>query len=117
MDALNFLEERKRMCKTSYDREVECTYCPAVEKRKCLVGLNGDDFFWEVDSWEKAIEIVEKWSKENPKKTRKSEFLKNYPNARLNSNGNPTFCVKTLGYNEVCEVYSKCADCWNKEVK
>ena len=135
MDALNFLKERERMCRTCYDKEMECAYCPANKTEKCL--------FWEAGAWEKAIEIVEKWSKEHPKKNRKSEFLKNYPKALIDKRGNkehpkknrkseflknypkalidkrgnPIFCVKALGYEEDCGPQDNCLKCWNKEVK
>ena len=32
---------------------------------------------------EEAVAIVEKWSKEHPRKTRQSEFLKMFPNAQI----------------------------------
>lgn len=32
---------------------------------------------------DEAVAIVEQWAKENPKKTRQSEFLKLFPDARL----------------------------------
>ncbi len=32
---------------------------------------------------EEAVSIVEKWSKEHPRKTRQSEFLKMFPNAQI----------------------------------
>lgn len=105
------------MCRTCYDKEMECAYCPAAGAGRCLVGLDNNDFFWGVDSWEKAIEIVEKWSKEHPKKTRKSEFLKNYPQAVIDKCGNPIFCVKALGYEEDCGPQDNCSKCWNKEVE
>lgn len=116
MDALKFLEERERMCRTCYDKEMECAYCPAAgDYEDCLVGIDNTEFFWSTDVWENAIKIVEKWSKEHPKKTRKSELLKNYPNIRTHVDGTPPFCVRDFGYSQLdCD---DCSKCWNKEVK
>lgn len=112
MDALKFLEERERMCNSSYDKEMQCDLCLARhESGICMVGFEYKSF------WPKAIEIVEKWSKEHPKKNRKSEFLKNYPKALIDKRGNPIFCVKALGYEEDCGPQDNCSKCWNKEVK
>lgn len=118
MDALKFLEERKRMCESCYDKEMECAYCEAAgDYEDCLVGIDNTEFFWSTDAWENAIKIVEKWSKEHPKKTRKSELLKNYSKALIDKRGNPIFCVKALGYEEDCGPQDNCSKCWNKEVK
>ena len=38
---------------------------------------------FEIDNPEECVKIVEKWSAEHPKKTRQSEFLKMFPNARI----------------------------------
>jgi len=59
MDAVDFLKERERMCK-SFDRCVECKLhgkCSHIE------------FNFEFDKVEDAVSIVEKWSKEHPVKT------------------------------------------------
>lgn len=76
MDAVKYLKEAKRMCDVIGD----CRKCPInglVAVIPCkLVGGN-----LELANPEKAVEIVEKWASENPKKTRQSEFLKMFPNA------------------------------------
>jgi len=75
MEAIKFIKERDRMCRT-YD---DCKGCPLEADDDCTDFPNG--------SPERAVEIVEKWSEENPVKTRQSEFLKLHPNATLDSNG------------------------------
>ena len=71
MDAVKFLKEKNRMCKI-----VElCSDCPL--HNMCSPWIGFDE--------EKAVKSVEKWSKEHPIKTRESEFLKQYPNAAVNS--------------------------------
>ena len=69
---------------------------------------------------EKAIEIVQKWSDEHPKKTLLTEFLGSYPNVELNNCGYPEYIIPCeLGvihkscayqYNSSCDI---CQDCWN----
>lgn len=74
MDALEFLKERKRMCK-SYPR---CDGCPLREPN-CNLTTDED--------YTRAIITVEQWSKEHPRKTRQSVFLEQYPEARIEDDG------------------------------
>lgn len=68
MDAVEFIKERNRMCK-SFER---CYDCPADRNACC-----------NTSKWrEELIAIVEKWSTEHPRKTHQSEFLKQFPYAR-----------------------------------
>ena len=72
MDALEFIREKNRMCKSFGDGK-GCMSCPVYkEGNRCAAIL------WK----EEIIPIVEKWSKENPRKTRQSIFLEQYPNAK-----------------------------------
>lgn len=72
MDAVEFLKQFNRMCKTYiYDR---CTECPAY-KCRC-----GDQFDGQEED---GVSIVEQWAKEHPVKTRQSEFLKQWPDAEI----------------------------------
>lgn len=71
MDAVELLKEAWRMCK----KQSDCKLCPISEF--CRIG----DYVFKVEEPEKAVEIVEKWAEEHPKKTRQSEFLKMFPNA------------------------------------
>lgn len=77
MDAVEFLRERRRMC----NAQDNCGTCP--------IGIVCDDYFVNHNySQEKAsgmVSTVEQWAKEHPVKTRQSEFLKHYPNARIAS--------------------------------
>lgn len=77
MDAVKFLKERKRMCRTCKT----CKNCELNTKHCCSEATEAQMI--------EAIEIVEKWSKEHPAKTRMSEFLKQYPNANLTDEGVP----------------------------
>ena len=70
------------------------------------------------------IAIVEKWSKENPIKTRQSEFLKLFPEAYVDGDGclalNPCEFYPNMR-KECANKYNWCADCrhkfWNQEVE
>lgn len=78
MDAVEFLKEKSRMCNTFNlcDGGGYQETCELYKK-----GLTCADY--TNDYPEKAVEIVERWAKEHPKKTRQSEFLKMFPDARL----------------------------------
>ena len=76
MDAVKFIEERNRMCKSFGDR---CTGCPASDACKnelCCAFDQGST----LDATAQ-VSIVEKWSAEHPHKTRQSVFLEQYPEA------------------------------------
>lgn len=68
MDAIKFVKERNRMCKSFGG---SCDSCPA-DKNTCC-----DTFEWQ----EKLVTIVEEWSVAHPQKTRQDVFLEQYPNA------------------------------------
>lgn len=48
------------------------------------------------------VDLVEKWAKENPAKTRQSEFLKMFPNASVIANGTLGICPKSLDKDRNC---------------
>lgn len=91
MDALKFIKEAKRMCQ-SYE---ECEVCPAHSDGydDCRI-----DVVHDIDE-EIAVDIVGKWAKEHPRKTRSSEFLKHYPNARVQEDGTVELCPKWIDQN------------------
>ena len=63
-----------------YKHNPYCKECPIgkeVHRRSSLCRT------FENDNPEEAVEIVEKWAAEHSKKTRQSEFLKMFPNARI----------------------------------
>ena len=75
MDA-EYLKAKARMCRM-YNG-----YCNDI----CPLGgeVHGRDYqchAFEMDNPEECVEIVRGWAKENPVKTRRSEFLKIFPNA------------------------------------
>lgn len=115
------IDDYARMCKTY----VDCTNCPLNYEKthggacNIFMGKNPD----------KANEIILKWCKEHPIKTRQSEFLKMFPNAMKDEgiiNIDPCIVDETLHPDSSCWECAKknnvedCAQCckeyWLAEV-
>ena len=75
---------------------------------------------------EEFVAIVEKWSTEHPIKTRQSEFLKMFPNAKISSSGVLAVCpmhidteaidtCNLINLNDSCEKCRK--EYWLAEVE
>lgn len=127
MDAVKFIEERNRMCKSF--EAVYCKGCPAFNAFE-------DNLYCAVDQESTLdataqIAIVEKWSAEHPRKTRQSVFLERYPEANVDkSTGVLVLCPAALKkeYRDdrgACNAYSiesgVCDNCrrafWMQEVE
>ena len=116
MDAIEFMKEKKRMCK-SYSG---CTDACLLRKPMYENGLTCLGYCFKYP--EKAVDIVEKWSKEHPAKTRQSEILKIIPDATIR---NGILITKPCEVNEKikdrCKKYDYCRDCrkeyWLAEIK
>lgn len=114
MDALYFIHERNRMCRSF---EGGCGNCPMVGKS--CGGYNDADA-------KHLIETVEKWSKENPIKTRQDVFLEQWPEAQLDDQGTLMLCpliISSIHRNEYggCIMGGiSCSNCchefWSQEV-
>lgn len=118
MDAVKFLKEIERMCDSymnnPYSRG-DCDECPfSLNKDTCLVG----DMCHEP---EKAVEIIEQWSKEHPRKTYKDDFIEKFPDAKSFDDDVPMI--------HWCNIYNKgnckygqgdglrmCVECWGEEM-
>lgn len=115
----NYLVERTRML-NSLGRThgkcagVLCQNCPLYLQNK----LSCTCYDFEANHPFEATEVVRKWAEEHPRKTRKDVFLKKFPKARLNENGNPFACCLLLGMgtDEDCRK-NNCTDCWNAEAE
>lgn len=112
-----YFAEKQRMVKlqTGEVCEISCEECPLSSMN------NGEDIVcsdFETCYPEKAIAIIQKWSDKHPQKTYLTEFLKNYPNAKLEENGVPkNICPSRLGLKDLedCCVRS-CVECWNQPI-
>ena len=113
----NYFNEKLKMTKRTKNGlcEIKCSNCPLCSNSNGE-GLSCPDF--EMFYPENAIEIVQKWSDEHPPKTYLSEFLKNYPNAKLDEDGTPhKLCPWHLGLISVNSCRNNCVRCWNQPVE
>ena len=115
VDAVEFLKGYDRMCKSSNSCMDCCLNCGnngtgracSVYIRKCL---------------EEAIQKIKIWLKNHQNTTRQSEFLKLFPEARLEDGVleiHPCKVDKTYE-EEFCEAFYSCKECkrnyWLKEI-
>ena len=106
MDAVKFIEERRRMYKvTGKHSPTLAGWIPA----------------------EDVVKEVEEWSAAHPLKTRQSVFLEQYPESEIDLNGildvcpAPIFLSHRLVGGGCRNVHKKCSDCrrelWMQEVE
>ncbi len=113
----NYFTEKLRMTKRTKNGlcKIKCSNCPLCSNNNGE-GLSCPTF--EMYYPEKAIEVVQKWSNEHPRKTYLSEFLKNYPNAKLDEDGTPhKLCPWHLGLISVNSCHNNCVRCWNQPIE
>ena len=110
MDAVEYLKALGRLCNNYLCGD----NCPLIDS--C------DDE--SDDGYVRKVQIVEKWAKEHPVKTRQSEFLKMFPNASVGYNGTLVICPSQADTKAVTECVrseincDKCKrDFWLKEIK
>ena len=111
MDAVEYVKQRERMC----GYYGNCDKCLANKVIGCAT----------IAKISQMVSIVEQWAKEHPVKTRQSEFLKQWPDARLYE-GVLGICPNMLMYrDETTGQCTKnvmfCPDCrrdfWLAEIK
>lgn len=118
MDAVKFIKERDRMCKTHGN----CSQCPACLDNECIVARRSSF------APEQQINTVKVWAEQHPVNTQQSVLLKRWPNAARDREGVVNFCPKYVDVNYSCVVESggerrlkKCNDCrhefWLQEVE
>lgn len=117
MDAVKFLKEKKRMCDFFHNQAL-CSKCP-IQKLECGIGELGD-----VEHMIAAVEAVEKWAAEHPAKTRQSEFLKMFPNAKMREGAiiTPPCEIDIINAeSKMCKNSSDCNECrlnyWLEEIE
>lgn len=115
MDAIKFIEERKRLCST-YS---VCTKCPVFrDNDTCLFSATNGG------TPDEQVKILSVWVADHPRKTRQSVFLELYPNARVTADGTvdiwPCDVAKNMQNVIYCNSLS-CIDCrrefWTEEVE
>ena len=113
MDAVEYVKTKYRLCRS----KDSCFECPLQDKENC--GCITDT----IEYVGKAVQIVEEWAKDNPAKTRKSEFLKMFPNAQM-VDIERIFCVAHFDVSKKCKGINpseeQCIACryrfWNEEM-
>lgn len=118
MDAVEFFKTVNRLCKNQRC----CTECPIHKNGMgCMVKADDDS----IKNIEETVSKVEQWAKDHPIKTRQSEFLKMFPNARIDDSGVLIFCPNDFlpvgARSTYCEKYENCCkecrkDYWLAEV-
>lgn len=124
MDAVEYIKEAKRICKSRSVCKSVSGKCPLLDENghcTATADICAEDI---IEKTEKAVQIVEQWAKDNPLKTRQREFLKRFPNADLTrlqpcmieKDKRPMWCGKyaDFGANGCCD---ECRYAyWNEEV-
>lgn len=106
MDAVKLVAEQSRMCEAMKG----CMNCPCDG-----ICIRHVDSTWSIQQIEKAVQIIEKWAKEHPPKTRLSKLKEQYPKMKTD-NFHEELCCECLGYDcPDCDGIS-CESCWNKSV-
>ena len=116
---IDFFAEAKRLC----DSRTACSAneknkerCPLFVFCKCNITTRS------VEETIMAIENLQKWSNEHPKKTYAQDFFEKFPKAQSGSDGTPFVCRKTI-YGEVrpndkrCDRREACKNCWNEPME
>lgn len=118
MDAVRFIEERNRMCK-SFD--TGCKWCPAfnAEDELCCCAIGQEATA--------QVAIVEKWSTEHPRKTKQDIFLEQWPETKVGNDGVLSLCPAVVSsthrnqYGSCKTLCVSCDDCcrefWTQEME
>lgn len=120
-EVIKFLRELNRMCRE------ECDYgCPLGEYAGAGEPTPSNCGTWLQTHPERAADCVAKWAADHPAATRQTEFLKQFPNADLDSSGSVYICPKDLDTRFIhqClrnkDVNMSCEACrgrwWSREV-
>lgn len=121
MDAIEFLQEYRKMCEKYAYMEAcgeDCSSeCPL---KNCYCDLRDK----HIDI-ENAISKVEQWSKEHPQKTMMRDFFEKFPNAPKSNTGTPRdICPNNCGYTNEPDNYSTCDQfnndclkCWSRPME
>lgn len=115
----NYFAEKRRVTKRTKSGicKICCSECPLCSKNTGTSEILSCGVL-EVYYPEKAISAIQKWSDEHPQRTYLSEFLNNYPNAKLDEDGTPhKLCPWHLGLISVNSCRNNCVRCWNQPIE
>lgn len=114
MDAVEYLKEKNRMCDNcAEDSGEECMLHTKAQEVGELCSTYAQRYPAE------AVAIVEQWSKDHPRKTRQSEFLKMLPRVSMTADGIIAFCPESMDSEFECPLKmgsrnDLCAGCRKK---
>lgn len=116
MDAVEYIREAKRICKSRSVCKSIFGKCPLLDENGHCTATADICTADVIEKAEKAVQIVEQWAKEHPVRTRQSEFLKLFPRAEIKDDA-LWMCPKYINYDyrpeENCHEIS-CSDCKRK---
>ena len=101
MDALEFAKQRRRMCSSFVET---CEGCD-LQYLSCHIGA----IKYTIEDDKVIVRAVEQWASEHPEKTRQSEFLKIFTNAKTDEYGvaiSPCYLEK-----DYCKHAESCDKC------
>ena len=112
---IDFFAELKRLCDLRLTSEAVAhdEQCPLYDFCRLTRPKN------YVKDAKKAIENLQKWSDEHPKKTYAQDFFEKFPKAQSCSDGTPFVCRKRIygGIHstlENCDYTGACYRCWSE---
>lgn len=116
---IDFFHELKRLCGSRSACDAD-----AANKERCPMFGVCEDALTRIcaEDVKTAIEIVQKWSDEHPKKTYAQDFFEKFPKAQSYSDGSPVMCRKII-YGEIrppfenCYYTGACKRCWNEPME
>lgn len=124
MDAVEFLVTHDRMCDALAP---SCAGCEIMKAVAYTTDGYGTCREYIRKHPEEAVEIVERWAKDHPRKTRQSELLKLFPRTGLGDDGLVGFCPEDMDSEFACPRKERgpyapdCGDCrkkyWLEEVE
>ena len=111
---INFFTEFKRLC----DSRTACE-AGAANKEQCpLHSFCRQSLTIRAEEIITAVENLQKWSDEHPKKTYAQDFFEKFPKAQSNADGSPIICKEIIygGFNNyICR--ESCYECWNEPME
>ena len=111
---IDFFSELKRLCSSRLRCDVVAHDEPCPLHGFCELTYSK---IYTEDA-KRAVENLQKWSDEHPKKTYAQDFFEKFPKAQSNSDGSPIICKEIIygGFNNyICR--ESCYECWNEPME
>lgn len=116
-EKVKLVKDYARMCESKVG--IDCDRCELNKNKK----YSSCELFMMKEP-EQAVDIIEKWAAGHPAKTRQSEFLKIFPNAKMRDGAIiiPPCEINIINAeSEMCKKYSSCNECrlnyWLEEIE